>query len=433
MTKPLSSGENLPFPQHPPSAPPAQSYNKDAAFKKAHNAFHAAKGRCNNPNNKDYPDYGGAGIQFHLNSVPQLIELVGLPKQKDSLDRLNPHGHYEPGNVRWASSAAQASNKKNSKGGALPTLADLVAHHEAAVVATGMRHTATEVWDRVLKAYRRCYFTPDDAQWLAASGMPLDLYHAGWDFDKIRDLAKPPSFFHLPSLTWPGKVIRLRGGPFAGPEKETSFGTFIELSGDWNIIIPKPVAKWINEGLERPDKHGSAWVGQVSPDLLRAGGVEGVMLTAASRLRYRSNHPVDAAFYPCLRVLGVLDELGGPWKWDDEHHPVLDSRALFIPDLQIDVGGGEISTKSEADLAKLLEYRRQMGFRTFVGVQNPHKLGKKLAREVLGHLAVHKLNPVDWEPIYPSHLDSPKGMTVTLPATRLRFSDMAAMIKTGVF
>lgn len=155
------------------------------------------------------------------------------------------------------------------------------------------------------------------------------------------------------------------------------------------------------------------------------------MLTAASRLRHRSKNPVGAAFYPCLGVLGVLDELGGQWKWDQEHHPILDSRALFIPDLQVDVGGGEVSTKSEADLANLLEYRRKRGRRTIVGVQNPHKLGKKLAREVLGYLAVHTLNPADFEPIYPPLLKHPTGMKVTLSATRLRFSDVAAISKTG--
>lgn len=30
---------------------------------------------------------------------------------KHSLDRINPDGNYEPGNVRWATKAVQASNK----------------------------------------------------------------------------------------------------------------------------------------------------------------------------------------------------------------------------------------------------------------------------------------------------------------------------------
>lgn len=432
MTKPLSGAKIVPFPQHPQSTPPAPNYNKKTAFKKAYNAFHNAKQRCTNPKHPDYPGYGGHGIKFNLASVPQLIELIGLPKQKDSFDRINPHGHYELGNVRWASPDAQANNKKKSKGGALPTLDDLVAHYEAGVVATGLRRTATDAWDRALKACRRCYFTPDDAAWFSKSGLPIELFHAGWDFDQVRDWAQPSSYFHLPALTWPGRFIRLRGGPFFGAENDTAFGTFRELARDLDLIIPEAVRVWINEGLTRQDKSGSAWVGQVSPDLLMAGGVEGIMLTAASRLRHRPENPINAAFYPCLRVLGVLEELGGPWKWDDHHHPVLDARALFIPDLQLDEGGGELSTKNETQLAKLLEYRRERGLRTFVGVQNAHKLAEQLKREVLRHLTVRKLEPESWPPIYLQSLTHPTGPKEPLPPGRLGFSDVAAALKAGV-
>ena len=36
--------------------------------------------------------------------------------EKDtSLDRINPNGNYEKGNVRWATCKEQANNKRNSK------------------------------------------------------------------------------------------------------------------------------------------------------------------------------------------------------------------------------------------------------------------------------------------------------------------------------
>lgn len=43
------------------------------------------------------------------------IKDVGLrPHRKLSLDRPNPFGHYEPGNVSWADAATQSRNKRNS-------------------------------------------------------------------------------------------------------------------------------------------------------------------------------------------------------------------------------------------------------------------------------------------------------------------------------
>lgn len=81
-----------------------------------YSSFHAAKRRCNNPRNKDFAFYGGRGIQFKFESFEDFYSEVGeKPSPRHSIDRINVNGHYEKGNVRWATSAQQASNRRTRR------------------------------------------------------------------------------------------------------------------------------------------------------------------------------------------------------------------------------------------------------------------------------------------------------------------------------
>jgi hypothetical protein len=76
-------------------------------------SYHNAHQRCTNPNNKNYRDYGGRGIEFRFQSFTEFIEEVGLrPSPELTLDRINNEGHYEAGNVRWATRSEQAYNRR---------------------------------------------------------------------------------------------------------------------------------------------------------------------------------------------------------------------------------------------------------------------------------------------------------------------------------
>jgi len=78
-------------------------------------AFSNARNRCNNTNNRSYADYGGRGVEFRFESLEQFLAVLGRrPTPKHSLDRINPDGHYEPNNVRWATPIEQANNKRNN-------------------------------------------------------------------------------------------------------------------------------------------------------------------------------------------------------------------------------------------------------------------------------------------------------------------------------
>lgn len=72
--------------------------------------YHQAKRRCTNPSYPRYDRYGGRGIEFRFGSYEEFIAELGPRPEGMTLDRINPDGHYEPGNVRWASWSEQRRN-----------------------------------------------------------------------------------------------------------------------------------------------------------------------------------------------------------------------------------------------------------------------------------------------------------------------------------
>jgi hypothetical protein len=81
-------------------------------------AWVAMKSRCNNPNNRDYASYGGRGVTIHpdwVSDFDAFFRHIGLaPSQTHTLDRIDPDGNYEPGNVRWVTQAEQCLNRRNT-------------------------------------------------------------------------------------------------------------------------------------------------------------------------------------------------------------------------------------------------------------------------------------------------------------------------------
>ncbi len=79
-------------------------------------AYKDAKLRCTNPRVVKWPIYGGRGIEFRFESYEQFFAEIGpRPSPEYSLDRINNDGHYEPGNVRWATAKEQRSNQRPFK------------------------------------------------------------------------------------------------------------------------------------------------------------------------------------------------------------------------------------------------------------------------------------------------------------------------------
>jgi hypothetical protein len=83
-----------------------------------YHSYSQAKDRCTNPNNRAFADYGGRGIEFRFDSFNQFFMELGPRPAGEypsgyplySLDRKNNDGHYESGNVRWATADVQTTN-----------------------------------------------------------------------------------------------------------------------------------------------------------------------------------------------------------------------------------------------------------------------------------------------------------------------------------
>lgn len=126
-----------------------------------YSSWQAMKSRCLDPNNKDYPRWGGLGITIYVpwvNSFSKFYRHVGPRPHGTTLDRINTLKNYEPGNVRWATATEQQRNKRNSmiwhvKGRTFASL------EEAAV---SLSVSAFTIWRWVNGAFdrRRGTFTP---------------------------------------------------------------------------------------------------------------------------------------------------------------------------------------------------------------------------------------------------------------------------------
>ena len=82
-----------------------------------YHAWRIMRRRCENPTVKDYPRYGGRGIAVcaewrDVTAFITWIEAnIGPRPASRTLDRIDNDGHYEPGNVRWATAKEQSANR----------------------------------------------------------------------------------------------------------------------------------------------------------------------------------------------------------------------------------------------------------------------------------------------------------------------------------
>lgn len=81
-------------------------------------AWESIKQRCLNPKCRSYKNWGARGIKVFpswIHSFTKFLSHVGRrPTKSHSIHRMDNDGHYEPGNLKWATGSEQSQGRRTT-------------------------------------------------------------------------------------------------------------------------------------------------------------------------------------------------------------------------------------------------------------------------------------------------------------------------------
>ena len=85
-----------------------------------YNIWREMRRKCDNPNHKWYPHYGGRGItvceKWNSSFLSFYEDMSPIYTEGYFIDRIDNNGNYEPGNVKFSPIASSNANKRNNNG-----------------------------------------------------------------------------------------------------------------------------------------------------------------------------------------------------------------------------------------------------------------------------------------------------------------------------
>lgn len=103
--KPCRNQERFSVKPHPLAG---TSIKYDAERYPAYKSYTRARRRCRQ-GKSHHPAY--ENVEFRFKTFDEFFDEIGPRPENHSVDRIDPLGHYERGNVRWASISQQAANR----------------------------------------------------------------------------------------------------------------------------------------------------------------------------------------------------------------------------------------------------------------------------------------------------------------------------------
>lgn len=89
---------------------------RGGAEQRTYQSWRGMLNRCQRASDASWEYYGGRGIRVcdrWAESFAAFVEDMGLRPENRTLDRIDPNGHYEIGNCRWATAGEQRRNQRS--------------------------------------------------------------------------------------------------------------------------------------------------------------------------------------------------------------------------------------------------------------------------------------------------------------------------------